>query len=143
MEPVTAPTTPATTAPAPELRPPVDAAICRLLGLSPTVPVKGTPGTRPADLQRSFSKSMGVSAARCILTYLVLPFLAPAIGFARGVGPFIGITLGTVAIVFNVLSIRRFWAANHRWRWAYTAIGVSVIVLLLVLIAGDVVELLS
>jgi len=143
MEPVTAPTTPATTAPAPELRPPVDAAICRLLGLSPTVPVKGTPGTRPGEVERAFSKSMAVSAARCVLTYIVLPFLAPLIGALKGVGPIIGITLGVVAIVFNVRSIRRFWAANHKWRWAYTVIGTSVIGLLLVLIASDVAELLS
>lgn len=147
MEAVTAPATPAdTVAPADsaaELRPPVDAVVCRLLGLAPTVPVKGTPGTRPGEVQRAFSKSMLVSAARCLLTYIVLPFVAPLVGAAKGVGPVIGITLGVVAIVFNVLSIRRFWAANHKWRWAYTAIGLSVIALLLVLIAGDVAELLS
>ena len=146
MEPMTAPTTPADTAAAAapaEMRPPVDAAVCRLLGLAPTVPVKGTPGTRPGEVERAFSKSMAVSAARCVLTYIVLPFLAPLIGAVKGVGPIIGITLGVVAIVFNVRSIRRFWAANHRWRWGYTVIGTSVIGLLLVLIASDVAELLS
>lgn len=146
MEPVTAPATPADTAspaaPA-ELRPPVDAVVCRLLGLAPTVPVKGAPGTRPGEVERAFSKSMLVSAARCLLTYIVLPFLAPLIGVAKGVGPWIGITLGVVAIVFNVRSIRRFWAANHKWRWGYTVVGTSVIALLLVLIASDVAELLS
>jgi hypothetical protein len=143
MEPVTAPASPADTAAPTELRPPVDAVVCRLLGLAPTVPVKGAPGTRPGEVQRAFSKSMLVSAARCLLTYIVLPFVAPLVGAAKGVGPVVGITLGVVAIVFNVLSIRRFWAANHKWRWAYTAIGLSVIALLLVLIAGDLSELLS
>lgn len=40
----------------------------------------------------------------------------------------------------NVVSMRRFWAADHRWRWAYTAVGTSVIVPLLILMAGDVAD---
>lgn len=136
-------TAPATTAPAGEQRPPLDAAVCRLLGLPTTVPAKGAPGTRPGEVQRAFSRSVLVSAVRCLLTYLVLPFVAPAVGFAKGVGPIVGLALGGVAIVFNVLSIRRFWAANHKYRWHYTAVGLSVIALLLVLVAGDVSELLS
>ena len=78
-----------------------------------------------------------VSATRCILTYIVLPFVAPVLGFAAGVGPIIGIPIGIVAIVCNVLTIRRFWAADHRWRWAYTALALTVISLLLVLMAKD------
>lgn len=137
-------TAPATTAPtAGPQRPPVDAAVCRLLCLPTTVPAKGTPGTREGEVQRAFSRSILVSAVRCLLTYIVLPFVAPLVGAAKGVGPVLGLTLGTVAIVFNVLSIRRFWAANHKWRWGYTVVGLSVIALLLVLMAGDVSELLS
>ena len=96
-----------------------------------------------SDLHQAFSRSMLVSGTRCLLTYLVLPFVAPALGFAAGVGPYIGLPLGTVAIVSNVVTMRRFWAADHRWRWAYTAVGASVIVLLLVLMAGDVADLLG
>ena len=102
-----------------------------------------TAAARRADAERVFSTSLLISATRCLLTYVVLPFLAPAVGFAKGVGPWIGIPLGVVAIVFNVLSIRRFWAAEHRWRWAYTAVGVAVIVLLSVLIVTDVADLLN
>lgn len=92
-------------------------------------------------MRRAFNTSMLVSAARCLLTYVVLPFVAPLLGHANGVGPAIGIPLGVVAIVFNVRSIRRFWTADHRWKWGYTAIGAAVIVLLVVLLAGDVAEL--
>ncbi len=95
------------------------------------------------DVHRAFSRSILVSAARCLLTYLILPFVAPAVGWASGVGPVIGIPLAAVAIVANVVSIRRFWLADHRWRWGYTAIGLSVIGLLVVLLAQDVVELLT
>ncbi|MDD9370853.1 MAG: hypothetical protein PV358_12120, partial [Acidimicrobiales bacterium] len=65
----------------------------------------------------------------------------PALGLATGVGPAIGIPIGIVAIACNVMTIRRFWAADHRWRWAYTALAVTVIALLLVLMAQDVATL--
>lgn len=120
-------------------RRPADIAMRRLLRIPDE---RGTPAKR-ADARRAFSTSILVSAVRCVLTYLVLPFLLPALGFANGVGPWVLLPVGVVAIVFNILSIRRFWAADHRWRWAYTAVGVSVIALLLVLVVGDVVELLG
>lgn len=95
------------------------------------------------DAQRAFSTSILVSATRCTLTYLVLPFLLPVLGLAAGVGPAIGVPVGAVAITSNVATIRRFWAADHRWRWAYTALALTVIALLLVLMVEDVASLLG
>jgi hypothetical protein len=94
-----------------------------------------------AAARRAFSTSMLVSATRCLLTYVVLPFVAPALGVAADVGPGLGIAIGLVAIGSNVLTIRRFHAADHRWRWGYTAVAVAVIGLLMVLMVEDVANL--
>jgi hypothetical protein len=94
-----------------------------------------------AAARRAFSTSMLVSATRCLLTYIVLPFVAPAFGIAAEVGPGVGIAIGLVAIASNVLTIRRFHASRHRWRWGYTAIALSVIGLLVVLMVQDIVDL--
>ena len=51
--------------------------------------------------------------------------------------------MGIVAIAANVLTIRRFWAADHRWRWAYTAVALSVIVLLAILLVEDLASLIG
>ena len=101
------------------------------------------PRLREDELRSAFSRSILVSATRCIITYLLIPFLGPILGLATGVGPAIGIPIGALAIVFNVKSIRRFWRADHRFRWHYTAIGGTVIAMLVVLIALDLAELLS
>ncbi|MDP8969734.1 MAG: hypothetical protein M3N52_04405 [Actinomycetota bacterium] len=92
-------------------------------------------------VHRAFSASLLLSAARCLLTYLILPFVAPVLGVAVQVGPWVGIPLGGVAVVANVVTIRRFCRVEHRWRWAYTATSLGVIALLVVLVAGDVAEL--
>lgn len=86
---------------------------------------------------------MIISAVRCTLTYLVFPFVAPLLGVTSGVGPTLGLTIGLVAIVFNVLSIRRFWAAGHKYRKHITVLNLAVIGLLLVLMVDDVRTLLS
>jgi hypothetical protein len=118
-------------------RPAADVAMRRLLR------IPEGPAAPEGAAQRAFSTSIMVSATRCILTYVVLPFVAPVLGFAAGVGPVIGIPVGVAAIVCNVLTIRRFWAADHKWRWAYTALSLTVISLLLVLMVKDLASVLS
>jgi hypothetical protein len=122
----------------PVVRPPADRFVRRVLRIDEQA-------RRHSDdeLRRGFSQSMMVSAVRCILTYLVLPFVAPLLGFAAGVGPVVGIVIGVVAITFNIRTIRRFWMADHRWRWAYTLVGGTVMAMLVVLIALDLAELLG
>jgi len=93
--------------------------------------------------QRMFSQSILISATRCLLTYVLLPIIAPAIGVATGIGPAIGIPLGLVAMTFDVLAVRRFWLADHRYRWLCTGIYAVIISFLLVLMVGDIVSLVS
>jgi hypothetical protein len=114
---------------------PADVAMRRLLRLP------ATPEAEKPDANKAFSTSVAVSAVRCLLTYIVLPFVAPAIGLASGVGPTIGLVIGTVAVVANIVTIRRFWRADHRRRWAFTAVSASVIALLLVLFVQDLARL--
>ena len=93
----------------------------------------------PSDetVTRTFSQSVAISGIRCVLAYVIFPWVLPALGIASGVGPWIGLVVGTVAIGFNIASIRRFWAADHRWKWPITVINLSVIGLLLALLVID------
>ena len=96
-----------------------------------------------ADAESAFSKSVLVSAVRCTLTYVLIPFVFPLIGFGTGVGPWIGLPIGIAAIIANVVSIRRFHRADHKWKWPMTAINVGIIGLLTVLVILDGAELLG
>lgn len=95
----------------------------------------------PNTAERRFSQSMVVSGTRCLLTYLVFPYLLPVLGLADSVGPAISVPVGLVAIVFNGLSIRRFWRADHRLKWPVSTVNVLVIGLLCYLTVSDLVEL--
>lgn len=86
---------------------------------------------------RLFSTSILLSAARCLLGYVVFPIVSPALGAAAGVGPAVGIPLGLLALVFDVRGIRRFWLANHRYRWPITGLYLVVMVLVTILLVRD------
>ena len=106
-----------------------------------------TSGTAPAGApsrqvaERRFSQSMIVSGTRCLLAYVVFPYVIPVLGLADVVGPAVGVAIGVVAVVFNVVSIRRFWRVDHRWKWALSTVNVAVIGLMCYLAAGDIAEL--
>lgn len=106
------------------------------------LPVDG-PHATAADAQKAFQTSLLVATVRCLLMYIVFPFVLPAIGVASGVGPWIGLPIGIVAIVAIVMSVRRFWRADHSKRWHYTIVGGAVIGFLVVLVVTDLAEILG
>lgn len=115
-----------------------DLFVRRLLRIS-DAPVQ----TTSQDAYSSFQRSMLISATRCTLTYVIFPFVLPALSFGNGLGPAIGIVIGIVAMVCDVFSVRRFFAVDHRWRWRFGAVASGVIVLLAVLLVQDIVHLLT
>ncbi len=100
-------------------------------------------GVSSKSAYATFQRSMLISAIRCTLTYVVFPFLVPAVGFATGVGPIVGIVIGVVAMTCDVFTIRRFFAIDHKWRWHFSAVAVAVICFLGVLMVQDIVHLLN
>jgi hypothetical protein len=106
-------------------------------------PASSTASTPAEVAQRTFSVSILVSAVRCLLTYVVLPFVTPLIGLAPSVGPVIGIVVGVVALVANTVAIRRWWRADHRLKWPMTCIHIGVMALLVVLVVTDLADLLA
>lgn len=102
------------------------------------VPANGDPGR---NAEKVFGRSILLSATRCLLTYVLLPLLKPVIDLSGGVGPVLGLVIGTVSGVAIIASMRRFWRAGHRFRWYYTVIGGSILVLLVVSAIRDIVSL--
>lgn len=118
---------------------PLDRKVRRLLRL----PVDDGTSTTPEAARKAFEVSVYVSAARCLLTYIVLPFIFPIIGVSSSATPAIGLPVSAIAVVANVASIRRFWRADHKYRWHYTALATAIILAMVVLIAGDLLDLLG
>jgi hypothetical protein len=122
----------------PAIRPPADRFVRRLLRLDVDAPPASA-----AQARRAFQTSILVATVRCLLMYIFFPFVLPALGLARDVGPAIGLVIGVVAIVCIVMSIRRFWRADHPKRWHYTVLGTTVMGFMAFLIVQDLADLLG
>ena len=79
---------------------------------------------------KAFRISVLISAFRCVITYVAIPVLIPILSLAGWVAAPVGIALCVIAAINGVVSVRRFWRADHRHRWTYTAfIGVVFVIL--------------
>ena len=100
-------------------------------------------GVSPRQAVNAFRRSMIISTIRCTLTYLVFPFLLPALGLVTDTGVVISIVIGALAMTCDIFSIRRFFAADHKWRWHFSTVAFTVICLLGVLLVKDVVHMIG
>jgi len=94
-----------------------------------------------SDTHAIFGTSIAISATRCLLSYLVLPIVLPFLGLAKGVGPWIAIPIGVLALTFDVLGVRRFWLADHHQKWVFSVIYAVVGAMVLTLLIVDIVAL--
>ena len=108
------------------------------LGLDPDGP-RGT--LRGAN--EAASRSILISATRCLVTYVLLPILGPVVGLAGVAGPIVGLLLSAVSIVAIVYAARRFFDGEHRLRWPYAIVGTGIILLLVVQSVVDLTSLLT
>ncbi len=121
------------------VRSPADRAMRRLLRL----PVDG-PSTSIFGAESVFGKSIAVSAARCLLMYVALPLLAPIVDLTGSVSrPIVGLVLGLVSMTAIVISMRRFFGSDHKYRWGYAAVGGAIFVFMLVSAVIDIDTLIS
>lgn len=104
------------------------------------LPVDG-PKATAADARRALRTSILVTATRCLLMYIVLPFVLPAIGVATDAAPAIVLPVNALAMVMITMSVRRFWRADHPKRWWYTALGTTVLGFLVYLVITDIMQL--
>ncbi len=90
------------------------------------------------EVHNIFSASMALSGTRCLLSYIVLPVLAPWLGAVPFIGPAIGIPVGILALVFDVRAMRRFFQSDHRWRWVVAVVYLAVMAMVASLVFRDI-----
>jgi hypothetical protein len=68
--------------------------------------------------------SLMISAARCVVTYVLIPLLSPFIQPAFGKSPFVVIPLSVLALFFDARAVRLISLSDRSWRsWAISFYG--------------------
>jgi hypothetical protein len=108
-----------------------DRAMRGMLGVDATAPRKAE------GAHRAFRASVAVSGVRCLITYLLVPVLVPMASLAGWVAAPIGIALCVYAVINGIVSLKRFWSADHPHRWLYTFFMAVVFVILTAALISD------
>jgi hypothetical protein len=87
--------------------------------------------------KRALTASLLFSGVRCILMYVIIPFVLPLIGVTGVFASQLDILINLVAIAALIYSVRRFWQINYHGKVAYTLVAVVAFVFLLIFIALD------
>ncbi len=118
----------------------MDAFMFRLLRVTPEPPP--ATGQQAADSSRkarnAFDLSLMFSGIRCILQYVVLPFILPAIGLTGEFAVHITFAINIAAIIAIVTSLRRFWRTQYKGRWRYLAVAGPALAILLAFMVLDI-----
>ena len=101
-------------------------------------------GEQPADAaattqraERAFGLSLAFSGIRCILQYVVLPFVLPLLGIATSAASQINLVISLLAVVAIISSLRRFWKVRYHYRWQYLAVALVTLAVLATFILMD------
>lgn len=88
--------------------------------------------------ENTFMASMLFAGVRCILEYVVLPFMLPLLNLSNSIAVPLVMGVNIVAFVALVASVRKFYAINYKHKHVYLAIAIVGGVLLTVFLIGNV-----
>lgn len=118
----------------------LDNVVARILFVRPQQEVHTE--ERPAQAESAFSLALMFSGVRCIIMYVILPFVLPIIGLAGNSADWLDIGINFVAIGAIIFSLRRFWRINYKRKWQYFPVAIVALFLLTAFIALDISTLL-
>ncbi|PJF36737.1 MAG: hypothetical protein CUN49_03950 [Candidatus Thermofonsia Clade 1 bacterium] len=124
----------------------LDALVARLLFVTPSA---GRPSAVPAHAdqpppaaERAFNLSLAISGVRCIIQYMILPFVLPLIGLAANWAVPISLAVNLIAVAAIFFSLRRFWQTNYKGKWQYLIIALFALFFIAVFVYSDLTKLL-
>ncbi|HEU5424242.1 MAG TPA: hypothetical protein VFU72_11920 [Nitrolancea sp.] len=100
------------------------------------------PPAVPPPVERAVTFALLVSAFRCTVQYVLLPFVVPWVGVAT-LPPWFTLALTLLAGGMLGRNARALWRLRHAQRWTYLLFGVALVGALLLFIAVDLRALLT
>ncbi len=102
---------------------------------------KSNPAAQTRRAENALTLSLMFSGLRCILQYVLLPFLLPIVGIAADATIPILLLINLMAMASIFFSLRRFWTIGYKHRWGYLAVALAALTLLLAFTLYDLMKL--
>ena len=118
-----------------------DSLMAQLLLVKPSPVDAGGVARAERGAENALTLSLLFSGARCILQYVLLPFLLPVLGIAADATVPILLVINVLAMVSIYLSLRRFWTILYAHRWRYLVVALTALALLAAFTIYDIAKL--
>lgn len=105
-----------------QLTPSFDRTIERILRVKP---VEARTVTEERSAENTFMASMLFTGIRCVLEYIVLPFVLPLLNLSNTIAVPLVLAVNAVALTALIHSVRKFWAIDYKHKRAF--LGVAII----------------
>ena len=118
-----------------------DSLMAQLLMVEPAPRLAQPGGSAARGAENALTLSLVFSGGRCLLQYVLLPFLLPLAGIAADAAvPFL-LLINLLAMVSIFFSLRRFWTILYAHRWRYLVVAGAALALLMAFTAYDITQL--
>jgi hypothetical protein len=87
--------------------------------------------------ESAFNASMVLVGVRCVIQYVILPFVLPVLGIAADWARPLSLAVTVVGIVAIFFTLRRFWQINYRWKWQFLGLSVFAVLFLSIFALTD------
>lgn len=114
----------------------LDGIVRRVLFAQPIEPKEPTQDDEKT--RGAFGLSVAFSGIRCVIQYMILPFVLPVIGIAGQFANIATAVINLVAIVTLIFTLRHFWRINYKYKWAYFGLAVPALVTLIAFTVLDI-----
>ena len=120
-----------------------DSFMIRLLFIGPRAyPVaEAQAAAQTRQAENALTLSLLFSGGRCLLQYVLLPFLLPIVGVAAEATIPILLLINLIAMVSIFFSLRRFWSIGYKHRWTYLVVAGAALTLLIAFTVYDIIKL--
>lgn len=115
----------------------LDQLMYRLLLVQPTQLNTEAEKSAAKSGESAFNLSLAFAAVRCVIKYILLPFVLPILGVATNAAAPITLAINVVAIGSIIYSIRRFWQIGYVHRWRYLGFATVALVFLFAFVLFD------
>jgi ABC-type iron transport system FetAB permease component len=115
----------------------LDQLITRLLLIKPQAHAPVQAQQVAAQAEWAYNYSLMLSAGRCVIQYIILPFILPLIGVAGQMATGISLVINVVAVAAILASVRRLWQINYSRKWAYLGVAVGALVFIAFFVMFD------
>lgn len=106
-------------------------------GNAPATTEPAATAPQAATPDRGITFALLLSALRCTVQYVILPFVLPWLGVAAAIPPWVTLLLSLIALFSLVRNLRYLFRIQHARRWSYLGIACVIATGLLIFIGVD------